>query len=874
MLKDYLKERLVEIQRHHAQGATGEQVIAALTDLTDEVIERIYRDVLQGVPPKERWKFDDGLAIAALGGYGRGERSPYSDIDIMFLHRPTLRGEIQKMAGILLQNMWDVGFQVGHSARTVNDCVAIGKADLTVRTALMEARFLTGSRALFDQFRSRYQRKVVHNRPALFIKAKIRSREEECEQYGTTIHLLEPHIKKSRGGLRDLHLLRWAAQARYGTSSLEQLKEHGVLSKQDYRALSEAQEFLWRIRNELHFFSGRCQDTLTFEEQVRLAAGWGYHDNPHLLGVEQFMQRYYDQTTAIAETTGRYLDGMTSKSVWSLFLNRWSHRKIGRYFALSGQEISILSEFRTEVLSHGHRVLTLFRLAQENNARLSPETERQLTDMMGQWDPNHFSNPESYAVFLSMLSAGAKISETLRGLHRFRILEQILPAFRRVRGLMQFNLYHKYTVDEHCLRAVEEAEKLLEREGGSAHVFRENRSREILFLGLLLHDLGKGLGGDHSQIGASLALETGQRLGFDSAETEKLVFLVGQHLIMTHVAFRRDLADDNVLLQFAKTVGTPETLGMLYVLTMADVTAVGPGTLNAWKKDLLTELFTKTREILTGETTLVAEEEKIKQIRQTLHSRLRSLYESGWLENQLAAMTSRYLIATPPERIALDLERIYDLQPKSVTVYAEYDSERNLTDYTVYTFDNITPGIFYKITSVLAAKGLQILGATITTWSNNVVVDRFQVQDPDYSGSSVSYRLQDLRDAITLVLLGQSPQEHPATIGTRIRSNSQIFPRIAPVQIAVDSSTSEKYTIIEVFAPDRTGLLSVIAQSLFALGLSIQTAKVATHLDQIVDVFHVVDQTGQKIADPDRIRLLKETLSHGIEQFLETARVQ
>ncbi|MBI3596333.1 MAG: [protein-PII] uridylyltransferase [Nitrospirae bacterium] len=874
MLKDYLKERLVEIQRHHAQGATGEQVIAALTDLTDEVIERIYREVLQGVPPQERWKFEDGLAIAALGGYGRGERSPYSDIDIMFLHRPSIRAEIQKMAGTLLQNLWDVGFQVGHSARTVNDCIAIGKADLTVRTALMEARFLTGSRALFDQFRSRYQRKVVHTRPALFIKAKIRSREDECEQYGTTIHLLEPHIKKSRGGLRDLHLPRWAAQAHYGTSSFEQLKEHGVLSKQDFRALSEAQEFLWRIRNELHFFSGRCQDTLTFEEQVRLAASWGYHDNPHLLGVEQFMQRYYDQTTAIAEITGRYLDGMTSKGVWSRLRNRWSHRKIGRYFVLSGQEISILSEFRSPVLSHGDRVLTLFRLAQENDARLSAETQHQLTDMMGQWDPNHFSNPESYAVFLSMLSADAKVSETLRGLHRFRILEQILPAFRRVRGLMQFNLYHKYTVDEHCLRAVEEAEKLLEQEGGPAHAFRENRPREVLFLSLLLHDLGKGLGGDHSQIGAALALETGQRLGFDSATTEQLVFLVGQHLIMTHVAFRRDLADDNVLLQFAKAVGTPETLRMLYVLTMADVTAVGPGTLNAWKKDLLTELFTKTREILTGETTLVAEEEKIKQIRQAIHSRLRGLYESEWLENQLTAMTSRYLIATPPERIALDLERIYELQPKSVTVYAENDPERNLTEYNVYTFDDITPGIFYKITSVLAAKGLQILGATITTWSNNVVVDTFQVQDPDFSGPSAPYRLQELRDAITLVLLGQKQPEHPANIVTRIRSNVQVFPRIDPVQIAVDSSTSEKYTIIEVFAPDRTGLLSVIAQSLFSLGLSIQTAKVATHLDQIVDVFHVVDQTGQKIVDPDRIRHLKETLAQGIEQFLETARVQ
>jgi len=874
MLKDFLKERLVEIQRHHAQGATGEQVIAALTDLTDEVIERIYRNVLQGVPPQERWKFDDGLAIAALGGYGRGERSPYSDIDIMFLHRPSLRGEIQKMAGTLLQNLWDVGFQVGHSARTVNDCIAIGKADLTVRTALMEARFLTGSRALFDQFRSRYQRKVVHNRPALFIKAKIRSREEECEQYGTTIHLLEPHIKKSRGGLRDLHLLRWAAQARYGTSSLEQLKEHGVLSKQDYRALSEAQEFLWRIRNELHFFSGRCQDTITFEEQVRLAASWGYNDNPHLLGVEQFMQRYYDQTTAVAEITGRYLDGMASKGIWSRLRNRWAHRIIGRYFVLSGQEISILSEFRSEVLSHGDRVLTLFRLAQENNARLSAETQRQLMDMMGQWDPNQYSNPESYRVFLSILSAEARISETLRGLHRFRILEQILPAFKRVRGLMQFNLYHKYTVDEHSLRAVEEAENLLEREGGPAQAFRENRSRAVLYLGLLLHDLGKGLGGDHSQIGAALALETGQRLGFDSAATEQLVFLVGQHLIMTHVAFRRDLADDNVLLQFAKTVGTPETLRMLYVLTMADVTAVGPGTLNAWKKDLLAELFTKAREILTGETTLVAEEEKITQIRQAIHSRLRGLYKSEWLEDQLAAMTSRYLIATPPERIAMDLERVYELQPKSVTVYAENDPDRNLTEYTVYTFDDITPGIFYKITSVLAAKGLQILGATITTWSNNVVVDRFQVQDPDFSGPSAPDRLQELRDAIALVLLGQIQPEHPANIVTRIRSYSQVFPRIAPVQIAVDSSTSEKYTIIEVFAPDRTGLLSVIAQALFALGLSIQTAKVATHLDQIVDVFHVVDQTGQKIVDPDRIRHLKETLEHGIEQFLETARVQ
>ncbi|HEY5595057.1 MAG TPA: [protein-PII] uridylyltransferase [Nitrospiria bacterium] len=873
MLKDYLKKRLIEIQRHHAGGATGEQVIAALTDLTDEVIERIYKGVLQDVPSGDRWKFEDGLAVVALGGYGRGERSPHSDIDIMFLHRPSLQGEIEKIAGAILQNLWDVGFQVGHSTRTVNDCIAIGKKDLTVRTSLMEARFLTGSRSLFDLFRLRYQRKVIYSRPDLFAKAKIQSREAECEQYGTTIHLLEPHIKKSRGGLRDLHLLRWLAQIRYQTSSLDHLKQQGILSKQDHRALTEAQEFLWRIRNELHFFAGRCQDSLTFDEQIRLAANWGYHDNPHLLGVEQFMQKYYDHTTAIAEITGRYLAGMTSKNLRHRLQDRFTRRRIETVYLLSGDAISILPEFRAEVLGRGDRVLSLFHLAQENNARLSVETQRLLTDRMDQWAAGHFSDAASYAVFLSILSEPVSVAGTLRDLHRFRILEQILPAFKRVRGLMQFNLYHKYTVDEHCLRAVEEAETIVRQDGLPARIFHEVRRREILFLALLLHDLGKGLGGDHSEEGAAIALDAARRLGLDSAATEQLVFLVSRHLWMTHVAFRRDLADDTVLVQFAKMAATPETLKMLYLLTMADVTAVGPGTLTAWKKDLLSELFTKTLEILTGEAVILAEEEKVKRIREFIHSRLRDLYDSSWLEGHVSAMTSRYLIATPPDRIILDLERVHELEPKSIKVYAENDVERNLTEYSVYTFDDITPGIFYKITSVLAAKGLQILNASITTWSNKIVVDTLHVQDPDYSGPPAPYRLNDVQDTIALVLLGERELEHPAHADARIRTASPIFPRTAPVQVELDNSTSEKYTIIEVFAPDRTGLLSVITQSIFVLGLSVQAAKVATHLDQIVDIFHVVDRAGQKIVDPDRIRHLKAALTHDIEQFLETSRV-
>lgn len=463
---------------------------------------------------------------------------------------------------------------------------------------------------------------------------------------------------------------------------------------------------------------------------------------------------------------------------------------------------------------------------------------------------------------------------TLRRLHRFRILEHILPAFKRVRGLMQFNLYHKYTVDEHSLRAVEEAEIMVQKDPVLARIYKEVHRREILFLALLLHDLGKGLGGDHSQEGATMALEAAHRLGLDSPTTEQLVFLVSRHLLMTHVAFRRDLADDTVLVQFAKTVATPETLKMLYILTMADVTAVGPGTLTAWKKDLLSDLFTKTLEILTGETLLVAEEDRVKRVRGLVHSRLRSTVDPDWLEAQLSAMTARYLIATPPDRIILDLGRVHELQAKNVHVYSEYNYERNSTEYSVYTFDDITPGIFYKLTSVLAAKGLQILNATITTWSNNIVVDTFQVQDPDYSGPPAPYRLQDVQDTIALVLRGQKELEHPAQADSRIRPVSPVFPWTAPVQIEIDNSTSEKYTIIEVFAPDRTGLLSVIAQLIFALGLSVQSAKVATHLDQVVDIFHVVDRAGQKIVDPDKIQHLKQTFVRDIGRFLESSRAQ
>ena len=586
------------------------------------------------------------------------------------------------------------------------------------------------------------------------------------------------------------------------------------------------------------------------------------------------MQRYYDHTTAIAEISDRYIKGMAFNTIWDEFRARLARRTIGEFFHLAGGEISIRPESRGEVLDQPDQVLTLFRLSQDHNARLSLETQDQLMERRRQWKPEDFRSEKAGAAFLSILKMPAGVSEALRALHRFRILEQILPAFARVRGLMQFNVYHKYTVDEHCLRAVEEAEKRGKEGGPGGRVFSEIHRKEILFLSLLLHDLGKGLESDHSKAGAAMALEAAGRMGFDRDATEQLEFLVLKHLVMTHVAFRRDLADDGVLVRFAKTVATPEMLKMLYMLTLADVTAVGPGTLTAWKKDLLTELYTKTLDILTGGAGVVAEEEKVKRTRETIQTRLKDIYAPVWMEEQLSAMSTRYLIRTPIERIILDLERVNELSPKAVKVYADNDPVRKLTEYSVYTFDDITPGIFSKITSVLAAKGLQVLDATITTWGNNVVVDTFQVQDPDYSGSPSSYRLQDVQETIALVLLGQREPVHPGKAGVRVGSGAGTFPITSPVQVEIDNDTSERYTIIEVFAHDQPGLLAVIAHSLFTQHLPVHSAKVATRLDQVVDVFHVTDEAGQKIVDPDRIRQLKQALPQEIERFTEIFRVQ
>ncbi len=815
-LKEYRASRFSEIKARQKQGpmapSAAHQVVSALTAIPDEIIETLYQHVLLTSP-----KLSDGLAIVALGGYGRGELSPYSDIDLMFLYQKPYQAQAETASKKILHLLWDVGFRVGHSLRNIHDCIVMGKSDLTVKTALTESRLVSGNKTLFEQFFARFYQSVILRNTGSYINAKIKERAEECEKHGTTVYLLEPNIKSSQGGLRDIHLLRWLSLCKYQTSSLETLKALDVLSTADYDALTGAQGFLWQIRNDLHFAANQCQDILTFDDQIRLAELYEFRDKPHLLAVEQFMTQYYEKTTQIRDITVPIIEQMRSKTVL-FYLKRVFKRQIleGK-FQIIGDEISIHPKAREQVASDLSELLKLFHLSQVHQLKLSSETRSLIKNT------TQSSDLTSSAAFMSILGVAGEVGRVLRELHRLRLLERIIPVFAKVRALMQFNAYHKYTVDEHSFRAVEEAESLQNSNTREGVVYREIHKKEILHLALLLHDIGKGQGGDHSEIGAQIADEASDQFGIDKDTKNILLFLVEQHLLMTHIAFRRDLSDTQVLMGFAKTVGTPETLRMLYILTLADVAAVGAGTLTDWKRDLLGELFEKTLAILTGDN--------LPQMKQPL------------------------IEMTP-------------LSNEKVRVTAKYDDTRKMTEYTIYTLDTLTEAIFSKISGVLSANGLQILGATITTLSNQVVVDTFQVEDLDFAGKPPKERLEDVSSAIREVLLGNLKVETLLIHGRR-RGAGRVALKHLPTHVEIDNVSSDRFTILEVFAEDRQGLLYFITKAIFEAGLSVHTAKISTQLDQIVDVFYVTHLSGEKISDPLEVVKLKGHLIGTIDHFLE-----
>jgi [protein-PII] uridylyltransferase len=856
-LKARLARERQNIQALHRNGALGEQVSAALTELYDRVIVRGYQDALERLPAGQRPELLGELAIVAVGGYGRGDLSPYSDVDLLFLRAPGASSRAGETISALVRDYWDMGLKLSQSVRTPAECAAFARRDLAHRTSLTEARLLVGSPALFAELQRRSHRLMASLSINRFIDAVLRERSQEHMDSVASVHLLEPNVKKSPGGLRDVHLLRWIALPRYGTRDPEMLRVGGVILAEDAQTIRTAAEFLYRLRHELHFQAGGAQDLLTREEQERIAAWLGFESQGPLLGVERFMQHYYRQTTALHDLVIRFADGARKRSIFRRVINRLLTERVEESFIVDRETIAIDPSASDEVLKRADVLLRLFDLARQKRVSVAHKTMERIRPAVA-----HCAiTPAALERFRGLISNPDGLGTLVRDLHRIGLLGRFIPAFEHARGLMQFNQYHKFTVDEHSIRALEAVVRRQgDHEGPLGKAYRQTLRKDVLHLAVLLHDIGKGHLADHSEVGKQVAEELGSLLGYAEHERGQLLFLVHRHLFMAHTAFRRDVSDMKTIVQFVRTVGTLETLRMLYLLTAADTEAVAPGEFSSWKESLLTELYLRACEELSGTSPVADEPARAAALREQLRARLGSEFPREWLEAQLGAMPLSYLQRCDPDVVGAHLRSQRSLGASGVKVESGYDRGTGLTEYTVFTRDSLTPGLFSKITGVLAAQRFQIVDAQIVTRADGFVVDTFRGVDTDYSGEPPPHRRTEVASQIEEVLLGRQSVEalFAARRGTTRRNPA---PRPSgPTQVEVDNTSSDRFTIVEVFADDRLGLLFLIARTLFELGLSISSAKISTRLDQVVDVFYLTHQSGAKVTEAERLGEMRRRL--------------
>lgn len=864
--RDQLRKGREKLRTLHASGAPGIQVSSYLTDLIDAVCLQLYRTALGDLGGAE---CESHLALVAHGGYGRRDVAPFSDVDLMLLLAPGSELHVRPVAQRLTQDICDAGLTLGFSLRTPQDACSLALADATVFTSLSESRFLAGHEPLFTRFLQRMQRLAARNSRRLIVAIE-KARQEERQTYGETNFLLMPNIKRSLGGLRDIQLVRWLGFARYGNTDPEVLESLDAISPEDRRRLRRAHEFLLRLRNELHFHSNRAQDVLDRQEQVRLAKLYGYQGHEGLLPVEEFMRDYFHHTSEVNYAMTHFVATAKARvGVRSIFNALMSHAvesdyRVGPIYISATQRG--LAKLRRDLV----HVLRLMDLANLYDKMIEHRT----------WEAMREGVQERAAItltrevaerFLSLLSQPGRLGDLLRRLHQLRVLEQIVPGMSHARCLLQFNEFHKYTVDEHSIRAVEQAERFFDHPGTVGEAYRGLRNKRLLHLALLIHDLGKGNPEDHSEVGARLAEETAQRLGLSGREAGILRFLVRRHLVMSELAQFRDVYDPDVVVGLAVEAGSPEVLQMLYVMTCADWAAVGPGVLTDWKLDLLTQLYLSARRHLTGETVAGAPDAAQTERREELRRLAREKgFADDWWSQQLDALPPAYLFASPPRAIVEQLERLRQLTRHDAAAWAQYLPERSAVEYSIGTYEDITPGIFHRLTGVLTSQRLEILSAEIHTLADGLVLDRFYVQDRDFAGQPPDMRLQEVGQALTESLRKPTdqPPKFPTLWGTGSRARSA-RPHRPPPQVRVDNATSDRFTILDIFALDRTGLLYTITRRLYELGLSVHKAKIGSHLDQVVDVFYVTDNDGNKISDEQRLTEIRNSLLERIRQFEE-----
>lgn len=875
-LKTALADGTAVIRARFEKGTNGADTVAAHSYLMDQLIRVLYdyattHVIQRGVPTAA-----ERISIIAIGGYGRGELAPLSDIDLLFLLPYKRTPFSEQLAEYMLYVLWDLGLKVGQAVRSIDENISQAKSDFTIRTTLLEARWVWGDQALAAELAARFKKEVKRGSGPEFVAAKLAERDERHQKLGDSRYRLEPNVKEDKGGLRDLHTLFWIAKYLYGVSDIRKLTDLGVIDDEAASRFVKAHDFLSAVRCYIHYLTGRVDNRLTFDLQREIAPRLGYTDRAGATAVERFMRHYFLVARDVGDLTRIFctlLEESGRPKTMARLAARIRQRVIDG-FIVDGGRIGVKDArmFRQDPKS----LLQIFLTALSHNLDFQPAALRAIAHH-ARGAATLRRDPEANRIFMEILTHPNGAEQILRLMSECGVFGRFIPDFARVVAQMQYDMYHVYTTDEHTIRAIGilnriEKGKLKSELPISSEVIHKIDSKRTLYVAVLLHDIAKGRGGDHSELGAEIALEVCPRLGLSRAETETVSWLVKYHLLMSNTAFKRDLDDPLTIARFVEVVQSPERLKLLTILTAADIRAVGPNVWNNWKATLLKELFTRADQQMRGNQADMGIDARIEAAKEKLAERLVD-WPPKMRENILGLNAPGFWLGenTDTQERMAHFMRAADEVGQQISIDFMVDTTRDATLLTIYTPDH--PGLFARIAGALSLAGVSVVDAKILTLSNGMALDTFAIQDFESRAVPMDHRIQRIRSRIVSALEGRThlTRELPKVTP---RLPSRVSALETPPRVIIDNTASKVCSVIEINGHDRPGFLFDIVRTLADLGLQIFSAHVSTYGERVVDVFYVKDVFGMKVENETKIRQIREALGTAIGVAAEAVSVQ
>lgn len=867
VLKDTLEHAHALAEQQLIADGDGTRCAETLSDAEDEIIRELFKLATSELFPTGAT--EERVAVVAVGGYGRGTLAPGSDIDLLIVLPARQSERVQKVVEFLLYCLWDTRQKVGHATRNIDECIRLAKSDNTILTAILEARYICGDESLFNRLVADFRRDVVSKGAKEFIATKLSERDLRHLKVGESRYLVEPDVKDGKGGLRDLNTLFWIAKYIYATNSTDELAEKGAFTREELAIFKKCERFLWAVRCHLHFLSTRGNDRLSFDRQSDIAERLGYKAHGGLKHVERFMRHYFLVAKDVGDLTRILCASLEARQVKDA---PGLGRMIGRLLPRTSDSLSDAPAFRLEsgrVVPRSPDVfrndpvnmIRLFAAAGRHGSEIHPDAIKLLRKSLG-LVRGILNDTEANAIFLELLSSGDNPDIVLRMMNEAGVLGRFIPAFGRIVALMQFNMYHHYTVDEHLIRTVGhlsaiERGKLSEDHPLASAIFPTITSRRLLYVAVFLHDIAKGRKEDHSVAGERIALELCPRLGLTASETETVAWLIRHHLLMSETAQMRDLNDFKTILDFCAVVQSLERLKLLIILTVADIRAVGPGVWNGWKGQLLRTLYAEAEPVLTGGHTAVSRKERVAEAQAAFFAKL-----PGWSEERKKSYAARhyeaYWLGTSTEKQVKHASLISGAAEKSVLTGTETDAFTAITELTIYTPDH--PRLLALITGACAAAGANIAGAQIFTTTDGMALDTILIQREFSDEEDERRRAERIADFVRKALRGELWLKEAVARAYKPQQRIKAF-TVEP-RVIIDNNSSNRFTVIEINGLDRIGLLYDLTEALYRLNLNIASAHVTTFGEKAIDVFYVTDLTGAKIENTTRHAQIENALGH------------